>query len=83
MVVLEGVKEVDSINLIAEKILNVFTEPFSLNNLKFYASINIGISVCPEHSTEVAELVSSAESAMHMSKMQGVNKYQYYLSSFI
>ena len=83
MVVLEGVKEVDSINLIAKKILNVFTEPFSLNNLKFYASINIGISVCPEHSTEVAELVSSAESAMHMSKMQGMNKYQYYLSSFI
>lgn len=78
MVILKGVKTPSSVGGVAQKIITAFAAPFCSYESESIIDINIGISLFPDQAAGVAEIVSHAEIAMHMSRDLGVNRYQYY-----
>ena len=76
--VVEGLHETSELALIADKILQAFTDPFTLGEYKLEISVSIGISVFPKDSSDVNELIKHADTAMYSAKESGRNTYRFY-----
>ncbi len=78
-VILEGVKNVESIAVVAKKIIKVFgVTPVEFGEQDIYASTSIGISVYPLDESDEENLIKAADNAMYHSKEQGRNQYHFY-----
>ncbi len=81
-VILENVKHVNSVRLIAQKILDVFAEPAFIDNNKIFIGASIGISLFPFNSDETEEacekLLKQSDAAMYFAKKQGRNNLHFY-----
>jgi diguanylate cyclase (GGDEF)-like protein/PAS domain S-box-containing protein len=77
-VILSGFDERNSIDRIAEKILQRLAEPFSLGAEKAYVSTSIGITVYPDDSDNIDALLKNADQAMYAAKGLGRNRYCYF-----
>ncbi|RSK28328.1 bifunctional diguanylate cyclase/phosphodiesterase [Bacillus sp. HMF5848] len=62
----------------AEKLLPIITEPIHLNNNTYTITTSIGISIYPDHSTNLDGLIVRADQAMYLAKEKGKNTYQVY-----
>jgi diguanylate cyclase (GGDEF)-like protein/PAS domain S-box-containing protein len=76
--IVEDVEKVEELSIIAEKILNMFLEPFQLGNYKLDVSSSIGISVFPQDSLDPGELIRHADTAMYSAKENGRNNFRFY-----
>ncbi|MHB1676347.1 MAG: EAL domain-containing protein [Sulfuriferula sp.] len=65
----------------AEKIINVFGEPFYINGHELYVPMSIGIALYPENGDNIDALIKNADIAMYDSKAKGRNRYQLYTPS--
>ncbi|HWQ43037.1 MAG TPA: EAL domain-containing protein, partial [Desulfosporosinus sp.] len=63
---------------IAERILEVFTQPIILDDNEVYMSTSIGISLYPSNGSDMETLVKQADTAMYHAKEQGRNNYQFF-----
>ncbi|WP_097461657.1 EAL domain-containing protein [Mangrovitalea sediminis] len=63
---------------VAEQIISVLAEPFSVNGETVYISGSIGITFYPEDSGEVDQLLSNADQAMYAAKEAGRNRLSYF-----
>jgi len=63
---------------IAERILDLFKEPFQILNREIFISTSIGIAFYPEDGKDVETLIKNADTAMYKAKASGKNTYQYY-----
>ena len=71
--------EVDSMagtEAFCERILNVFKEPFVVNDEPHYMSLSIGASLFPLHADEDRSLLEKADQAMYSAKRLGRFRYQ-------
>ncbi len=75
-----GLKDIDSIKLIAESIIEKISQPFFVENKKLYITVTIGISVFPIDGVDPDILLKNADMAMHHAKEIGRNTYQFYTS---
>lgn len=65
--------------LMAKKILGLFTDPFYVNGSKVdYVSASLGIALMPEHGTDFQTLYNCSDDAMYMSKKLGKSSYTFY-----
>jgi len=62
----------------AQKIIEVFREPFNINCHELYISTSIGISLYPHDGVDMDTLIKNADTAMYRSKDNGSNNYQFY-----
>jgi diguanylate cyclase (GGDEF)-like protein/PAS domain S-box-containing protein len=76
--IVEDVGKVEELSMIAEKILNMFLEPFELGNYKLDVSASIGVSVFPQDSLDPGELIRHADTAMYSAKENGRNNFRFY-----
>ncbi len=76
--VIEGLEDTSQLALIAEKILKAFKDPFQLGSYKLDISVSIGVSVFPQDSSDVNELIKHADTAMYSAKESGRNTYRFY-----
>jgi diguanylate cyclase (GGDEF)-like protein len=76
--IVEDVDKVEELSIIAEKILNMFLEPFELGNYKLDVSSSIGVSVFPQDSMDPGELIRHADTAMYSAKENGRNNFRFY-----
>lgn len=58
---------------ITDRIIETFDEPLKIGMSKFFISISIGISLYPEHSRQLEELIKKADHAMYKAKEQQKN----------
>ena len=65
---------------IAERILNLFKEPFQLSDKEVFISTSIGIAFFPEDGTDVENLLKNSDAAMYKAKAEGKNTFRYYSS---
>jgi diguanylate cyclase (GGDEF)-like protein len=74
----EEINTIEDINLVGKKILNAFSEPILCNNNKVQVSPSIGISVYPNDSDDLEELMQFADKSLYQAKKQGntFNIYQ-------
>lgn len=72
--------EKEKVGLMAQKILNEFSEPLNLDNQEFYVTPSIGISLYPVDALDEETLIKLADIAMYAAKERGKNNFQFYSS---
>lgn len=61
---------------VAERIVNRFNDPFSLEGHLVPITLSLGISVYPEHGSTLDELLEKSDHAMYVAKQRGDNQIQ-------
>ncbi len=67
---------------VAQKLMNVFKEPFILHEQEIYITISLGIVLYPTDGEDIETLIKYADTAMYHAKEEGRNRYQFYTYVF-
>jgi len=66
---------------ILEKILNKIKKPVILNDVKYYLSASLGVTIAPNDGTEAETLIKNADTAMYKAKSAGKDRFEFYTKS--
>ena len=80
-VLLCEVDVIDSVAVIAERIIESFEKPFSLGGHDITISVSIGLAWYPDDGDNVQNLLQHADAAMYHAKEMGRNNYQFFSAS--
>ncbi|BCG57196.1 putative bifunctional diguanylate cyclase/phosphodiesterase [Paenibacillus sp. URB8-2] len=75
IILLQPLKEKADIDRVAARILTGFKEAVDMDNSLLHISISIGISIYPDHGSDIMELVKRADIAMYKAKEAGKGSY--------
>jgi len=70
-----------SVERIAEDIIRSLSTYFSLGAEKAYVSASVGISLFPNDTDNIDELIKRADQAMYLAKENGRNQYVFFTQS--
>ena len=79
-IVLSNFSSAQDANLVAQKIMAGFDEPFRLEGSDIYVTASIGITLYPNDSADQDTLIRNADAAMYRAKEAGRNSFQFYTS---
>jgi len=79
-VLLEGLEEIAHSEVVARKLVDIFKKPFTVNKREVYTSVSIGISLYPDDSESLDQLMQYADMAMYQAKEDGRNNYRFFSS---
>jgi diguanylate cyclase (GGDEF)-like protein len=77
-IILKEITAKNRINSICDDILATLSKPFNIKNEEVHVSGSVGITLYPEDSTSVENLVKNADQAMYESKEKGKNCCSYF-----
>ena len=77
-IMLDDVPHVRDAELVAEKIIELFAEPFHVGEHELFSSTSIGISVFPLDADDTDTLLKNADAAMYSAKHHGRGVYRRY-----
>jgi diguanylate cyclase (GGDEF)-like protein/PAS domain S-box-containing protein len=77
-VILSALEDADKVEQIAQKILTVLAEPFSIGKEYLYISGSVGIALYPDDADSAEELIRKADQAMYAAKQSGKNQFSYF-----
>ena len=63
---------------IAQKVIDQFSTPFTINDQEFFTSPSIGISFYPKDGETLESIIKHADTAMYLAKERGKNNFQFY-----
>lgn len=75
LVMINHVSDEDQIISIAEKLMNLFYEPFILKGQEFFMTASAGIAIYPIDGKDPEELIMNADIAKFKAKEKGRNQY--------
>ncbi len=67
--------------VVAKRVLDALSQPFSLDGREVVVSASIGITIAPEDGSDSETLFRNADTAMHHAKQTGRNHFRFYQSS--
>jgi len=73
-----NVKDMNEVNLLAERMIELFKQPWVLDEREFYVTASIGISMYPNNGSDLQELMKNADAAMYKAKETGKNNFKVY-----
>lgn len=76
MIVMNDLDDVAKAEQLAQRLLDVMREPFTVDNYDLFVGVSIGISVYPRDGKDAITLQRNADMAMYRAKHQGRNRYQ-------
>jgi diguanylate cyclase (GGDEF)-like protein len=79
-IVLEDMETKSDVSLMAQRILKSLAVPFHVGGQDVFLTASIGISVSPQHGSDVTSLMKHADIAMYQAKKAGGNKFRFYLA---
>lgn len=79
-VILKNISESKSITNVATKIIQSLKEAFKISSNNLYISCSVGISIYPDDTTSMENLIKYADAAMYKAKAAGRGMYQFYSS---
>lgn len=79
-IVLKNLKHIQDASFVAKQILDILTQEIIIQEHKLYMTSSIGISVYPDDSEDMQNLLKYADSAMFKAKDEGRNNFQFYTS---
>jgi diguanylate cyclase (GGDEF)-like protein len=71
----------EDISIIAEKIIASLEKPLKFGNAEVVLNASIGISIYPEHGTDVTMLIEKADQALYGAKSEGRGTFRFYSST--
>jgi diguanylate cyclase (GGDEF)-like protein len=77
-VILENIKDQKSLYETINKILGIFSVPFSLQGIDIASTASIGVSLYPDDGEDVENLLKSSGVARYQAKQMGSNTYSFY-----
>jgi diguanylate cyclase (GGDEF)-like protein/PAS domain S-box-containing protein len=75
IIILQNIRSKKDAEVFASHLLTGFKKEFNILNSVLYISLSIGISMYPEHGTDIDELLKYADIAMYRAKETGRNNY--------
>ncbi|MBE8167555.1 MAG: diguanylate cyclase [Shewanella sp.] len=75
VVILDGIQGINDAIEIADRILQLLSQPYTLNHHKFYSSASIGITISDEHVESSEAILKDADTAMYQAKSKGRGRY--------
>jgi diguanylate cyclase (GGDEF)-like protein/PAS domain S-box-containing protein len=80
-VLLNGISNIQNAATVAQRILDMLSQPFMLGAHEVFITASIGITVFPIDSEDIETLLKNADTAMYQAKDQGRNNFQFYAES--
>lgn len=77
LLVATDVESIGDVTKIAQKIINLFKEPFHADNYTFTISASIGIAMYPDSGEDYSTLLKEADLAMYKVKERGKNTFEF------
>ena len=81
IVLLENVDGEFGAGHVAEKLMAMFEQPFTVSDYELFVTGSVGISVFPNDAEDLNMLIRNADVAMYQAKARGRNGYQFYAPS--
>lgn len=81
IVALSDMAHPEDVAAAANKILDIFDEPFLIDNQTIQARVSIGISLYPSDGDDIETLIRNADMAMYRAKTEANNSSQYWFYS--
>lgn len=78
ILLIDDIKNTDSLSRIAESILEQFKANFELSGHSIFVGASIGISIYPKDGDTPERLIKAADEAMYKAKTSGKNHFLYY-----
>ncbi len=78
LVILPDLATIYDSKVVAHKILNAFSTPFTLEGRELFFTVSIGLSTYPDDSDNPHTLLQHADAAMYRAKASGRNTYRYF-----
>ena len=69
---------INQIERYVEKMLSIFHQPFTVNQLQIFTTSGIGIAIYPGNGNDASSLMQNADAAMYQAKQNGHNQYEFY-----
>ena len=82
VLIVDNVAESSAMTHVAQKLLDLFAEPFHIGERMLYISGSIGISVYPDDAVDAEEMIKNADTAMYRGKERGGNNFTFYQQHF-
>lgn len=77
-VILDGVRSINIITAVAEKLSNALKLPFRIDDNEIFITVSVGVDISCEANYDPAQMVRRAELALHQAKRDGRNACQVY-----
>jgi diguanylate cyclase (GGDEF)-like protein/PAS domain S-box-containing protein len=81
IVLLENIDNQYGASLVAEKLVQMFEEPFMVAGHELFVTCSVGISLFPDDAADLNMLIRNADVAMYQAKARGRNGYSFYAPS--
>jgi diguanylate cyclase (GGDEF)-like protein/PAS domain S-box-containing protein len=77
-IILDDIQDTAYPSIVAQKIIDILSQPIKLKDEMGYIGASVGISVFPDDSNEIESLIKNADMAMYEAKTCGKNIYKYF-----
>ena len=81
VILLDSIQHSSDAIEIADRVLQLLSQPYSLNEHKFYSSASIGIAISSSATTCTETMLKNADMAMYQAKAKGRGRYVMYQAS--
>ncbi|WP_348694217.1 EAL domain-containing protein [Duganella fentianensis] len=81
IVLLEDIDSQYGASQVAEKLVQMFEQPFVVAGHELFVTCSVGISLFPDDATDLNMLIRNADVAMYQAKARGRNGYSFYTPS--
>jgi len=78
IVFLETITHSEDAAIVAQKLLDIFSDPLELEEFQVVVNLSIGISIFPENGGSTETLIQRADAAMYLAKTRGKNQFAFY-----
>ena len=79
-IILCDVKSIENVSAISERVLDVLTRQYFIDDKELHLGANIGIAVYPDDGENSETLIKNASSAKDFAKKEGKDSFQFYSS---
>jgi len=78
IVLLENIENQYGASQVAEKLVQMFEQPFMVAGHELFVTCSVGISLFPDDATDLNMLIRNADVAMYQAKARGRNGFSFY-----
>ncbi|MGQ3887949.1 EAL domain-containing protein [Legionella sp. CNM-1927-20] len=77
-IMLANITSQEQITSIAERIFKELVKPIQIGEHLVQITFSMGISICPDHGSDIEKLLKLADTALYQAKGKGRNQFHYY-----
>ncbi len=77
-IILNDIGDLNEVDRLAQRVIELLSEPFELKGNQVVIGTSIGISLCDSETNDADELIKNADLALYRAKFDGKNTYRFF-----